>query len=455
MWPARDHASGGTLTDEFTTMNLTLEQIVAMAPDAAAAAAGKSLRTAKHWPELGRSVHALWGKCQGSAVYQVKVDLVDFAFNCTCPSRKLPCKHVLGLLILAVHSPDLVSLNEGPAWVDEWLQKRRARKEKAGAPQEGQAHAPAEEKARERRALQRSRKVQDGLQRLDLWLNDLVRNGIASALSQPSSFWEEQGRRLVDAQAPGLAGRVSRLASLPGSSPDWAERLLGELGRIKLLLYAYGRLDEIEPALASDIRQMIGWNVPQDELERDGERVGDCWIVAGQWVDDLERLVTRRSWVVGRRTRRVGLILHFSAAGQPFAESIVAGTEQEGTITFYPGASGQRAKFVSRQGTPSPLDDRLPGHETIEGFLQEVADSLARQPWLTSFGAVLRDVNIVRSRDAWWVSDRHANSLPLSGKAHWKGMAVSGGHPLDLAAEWDGLSLRLLGGLVAGRYWSF
>ena len=71
-------------------MNLTIEQIVEMAPDAVAADAGKKLVAAKHWPELGRSPAAVWGKCQGSNVYQVKVDLVNIAFNCTCPSRKLP-----------------------------------------------------------------------------------------------------------------------------------------------------------------------------------------------------------------------------------------------------------------------------------------------------------------------------------------------------------------------------
>jgi SWIM zinc finger len=436
-------------------MNLTLEQIVAMAPDAAAAAAGKKLSAVKDWRDLGRSAQALWGKCEGSDLYQVKVDLVEIAFNCTCPSRKLPCKHVLGLLMMAVQSPELVALDEVPAWADEWIQKRRARKEKAERPKEGEAQAPVDEKARERRAAQRSRKVQDGLQRLDLWLSDLVRSGIAGVASQPPSFWEEQARRLVDAQAPGLAGRVSRLGSLSRAAPDWVERLLGELGRIKLLLLAYDRVDTLDPALASDVRQLIGWNVSQDELEHDGERVDDLWMVAGQWIDDDERIATRRSWVIGRRTRRVGLLLHFSVAGQPFPESIVAGTEQEGTIAFYPGVSGQRAKFLTRHGTPGAVEDYLPGHETIDGFLQEVADVLARQPWLTSFGAVLRDVAVIRSRDAWWVADRHANALPLLGKAHWKAMAISGGHPTDLAGEWDGFGLRLLGGLVAGRYWSF
>jgi hypothetical protein len=148
-------------------------------------------------------------------------------------------------------------------------------------------------------------------------------------------------------------------------------------------------------------------------------------------------------------------MLHFSAAGQPFPESVVPGTEQEGSIVFYPGASGQRAKFLNRQGAPSPVADHLPGHETVDSFLSQVTDLLSRQPWLTSFGAVLRDVTVVRSRDAWWVSDRHANALPLSGKDLWKAMAITGGHPSDLACEWDGHALRMLGGLAGGRYWSF
>src|SRR5258708_4872950 len=107
-------------------MNLTLEQIEKMAPDAASAAAGKKLVGIKHWPELGRSAAAVWGKCQGSAVYQVKVDLANMGYNCTCPSRKFPCKHVLGLLMLTVQSAEAVADRSAPDWIEELLAKRRS-----------------------------------------------------------------------------------------------------------------------------------------------------------------------------------------------------------------------------------------------------------------------------------------------------------------------------------------
>ena len=200
-------------------------------------------------------------------MYQVKVDLVQIAYNCTCPSRKFPCKHVLGVLMLAVQSPEHVKPGDPPAWVAEWLEKRRAREEKSRPA----ADKPVPDaKAKQRRSDERARKVQDGLERLDLWLKDAVRAGVLDLAAKPASAWEEQAKRLVDAQAPGLAGRVARLASLPRSSPDSVPRLLGELGRIKLLLHAYGRIDQIEPPLASEIRQMLGWNVTQEVLEREG-----------------------------------------------------------------------------------------------------------------------------------------------------------------------------------------
>lgn len=82
-------------------MTLSSEQVSAMAPDPASLAAGKKLAAAKHWNVLGRNDDALWGLCQGSAVYQVKIDRADMGYHCSCPSRKFPCKHSLGLLLIA------------------------------------------------------------------------------------------------------------------------------------------------------------------------------------------------------------------------------------------------------------------------------------------------------------------------------------------------------------------
>ena len=425
-------------------MSLTLEQITEMAPDGGSAAAGKKLMALKNWEDLGHSAEALWGRCRGSAVYQVKVDLANLGYHCSCPSRKFPCKHVLGLLMLWAASPAAVAAAESPDWVGDWLERRRLREEKKAAAPSTAAAKPVDEKAQQRRTEQREGRVADGLSRLDMWLKDLVRNGLAGIEIRPPAFWDEQAKRLVDAQAPGLASRVARLAAIPRSSRDWPARLLAELGRLALLLHAWQRIEQLDPPLQSDVRQILGWTVPQADVER-GEQIEDAWVVVGQWIDDEDRVRAQRSWLVGRNTNRTALVLQFAAGGQPFAEAIVPGSEQRATLAFYPGAVPQRAKFVARKESVQHVNARPPGVATIAGFLDAVTAAIACQPWLSAFGAVLHDVTLVPQEDRWLACDRDGRALPLWGRDHWSMLALSGGRPFDLSGEWDGYAFRPLG----------
>jgi hypothetical protein len=392
----------------------------------------------------------------------VQVDCSNLGYHCSCPSRKFPCKHVLGLLMLYAESAAAVAGKTPPEWVTLWLIKRLATAEKKAAKAESAAagkadeEKPPEEKASEektqaRRAAQRDARVRAGLEHLDLWTRDLVRNGLAGLETKSAALWEEMARRLVDANAPGLASRVRRLGEIPGSSRDWPRRLLAELGRLKLVAHAFGRLEKLDPPLQSDIRQTIGWTVNQDELQSTGERIRDDWLIYGQWIDDEDRVQAQRSWMVGRETGRTALVLQFAAGAAPFAEQIVAGTVQAGTLAFFPGAARQRAKFLERGGSVERIAVRLPGSSTIEHFLESVAEAMARQPLLPAFGCVLHDVTIVPG-DAWQVRDREGRGLTLSGKPPWKLLAVSGGRAVDLAGEWNGDRLRPLGMVCEGQY---
>jgi len=98
-------------------MQLTAEQITNLAPDATSVKAGRALATNSKW--LSRCVHekALWGDCQGSGKtpYRTIVDLGNIAFKCSCPSRKFPCKHGLGLLFLYADNPSVFSVETDQA----------------------------------------------------------------------------------------------------------------------------------------------------------------------------------------------------------------------------------------------------------------------------------------------------------------------------------------------------
>ncbi|MEI3420204.1 MAG: SWIM zinc finger family protein [Butyricimonas faecihominis] len=122
-------------------MQLSEDQIIKLAPDAASVKAGKGLASAAKWVLRGASDRALWGHCQGSGKnpYQTQVDLQNIAFKCSCPSHKFPCKHSLGLLFLYASQPDLFTTGEEPDLVKEWLEKRawkkrRRRRKKADKP---------------------------------------------------------------------------------------------------------------------------------------------------------------------------------------------------------------------------------------------------------------------------------------------------------------------------------
>lgn len=436
-------------------IQLTSDQVLAMAPDASSAAAGKKHGNARLWKNLGMSAEALWGECQGSALYQVKVELASLTTQCSCPSRKLPCKHSLGLLMLAANEKSAIPTAEPPEWVAAWLEKRQAssarRQERAEKKTGGDASPSADQR---KTAEKRLATVKKGLDGLDLWLNDLVRQGLAGVQTQPASFWERQAARLRDAQAPALDTRVRRLAAIPNASTNWPEKLLAELGKLALLTHAFRLEDQLVPEMREEVRLLIGWNLTQEEVSTRGETVRDTWLIAGQVIEEAERGKTQRTWLFGSKSARPAMVLQFSFAGQPFGEHFALGSQQEAELTFWPGSFPLRAQVRARLGEITPLKDRLPGYENIDTFLDTVAQALGRQPWLDHFLALLREVTPVCSDDgqAWTVRDKDGHALPLAGSDHWLLLVLSGGYPVDLAAEWDGETLRPLGVMAEGEY---
>jgi SWIM zinc finger len=443
-------------------MPFTSDQAIALAPDNSSASAGRKLANARHWKSLGRNAEALWGECQGSGKdpYQVRVDLATLSVKCSCPSRKFPCKHGLGLMLIFAANASDVAEGEPPEWVADWLAKRHSRDEKHTAttttlsPEEAAAKEQAREKGKAKRAEKREKLVADGIASLNLWLADLMRNGLATVETQPGSFWETQAARMTDAQAPGIAGRLRAMATLPGCAPNWPDRLFGDLGRVALLTQAFARLEALEPALREDVRHLIGWPYNTEELETQGERITDDWAVLGQWTDVQDRGQTQYTWLRGLSSRRTALIVQFAMPGRPFAEMLMPGVSQRAELGFWPGASPQRAYILARQGDVRSLTDPLPNACAIEPFLASVAESLAHQPWQERFLAALSRVTPYydTGADVWRVRDAEGLTLPLIFGSHWLLLAISGGRPVDLAGEWDGRALRPLGALSDGRY---
>ncbi len=399
----------------------------------------------KKWTGVGRSERAIWGLCQGSGKdpYQARVDMSEPAFKCSCPSRKFPCKHGLGLLLLYAKDAAAFKASDEPGWVAEWLAGRAAREEKKVEKAQAAAEKPVDVEAQAKRAAQREARVTDGIASCRVWLEDLVRRGLATAQVENSAAWERMAARMVDAQAPGLAALVRRVPESIASGAGWDVRTLDLLGRLHLLLCAGERLEALPPDLGVDVRTALGWSQAKEEALATGP-VSDRWIAVGQIVEEEDRFRVRRTWLVGRTTGRRALLLDFAAGLQPLAPSVASGTEFEGDIAFYPGRLPLRALMIScTDAKQAGTDMGTAGDATIETGLRRYAESLAANPWLLRWPLALPRVNLVNDGGSWCLVDEVGACLPLkptftNGLQLWRLLSASGGRPMAVMVEWDG-----------------
>lgn len=435
-------------------MQLTEQQIQALAPDAQVASAGKKLGGAKPWGNVGISSRALWGECKGSGAkpYQVRIDQSDYAAKCSCPSHKFPCKHAIGLLTLLASQPALAVAGAEPEWVAEWLNKRaqtaQSKLERAQAP------AEVDEAAQQKRQAKRAERIEDGLAALELWLADLMRRGLAQIASEGPAFWEKQAARLVDAQAAGLAYRLRALGDEIGTREDWPGRTLDGLGQIALILKAWQRKEKLTPELRRELETQLGIAVKEDEVLAHGESLQDEWQVIAQEIEETGRLRMRWTWLLGKQSRRYALLLHTAVNQQAYAENFVPGTAFQATLRFWPGSYPLRALLENNAGNTS-----APGQfwhaETVEDFLQRHAAALAGNPWLQRLPLVLEDAVPLQQNGQWWVVDGAGKALPVQTNGQdklWTWTAHCGGRPSAIAGEWRAGAFNPLALYLNQRY---
>lgn len=441
-------------------MTYSTEQIIALAPDTASEKAGRSLATFSKWQNLGHDGRALWGECQGSGSkpYQTEIDLNGPAFKCSCPSRKFPCKHALGLFLLFAADQSKFTSTAIPEWVSEWTAKRDQQKERQEAAatkaevEVDEATLARRELQKTKRAMDRDAKVSSGLQELELWLRDLVRTGLAAAQSRPVNYWNQMVARLIDAQAPGVARRVRELSSLPHSGEGWIERLITQLSSVFLLLKAYERIATLPEATQVDIRTAIGWTYKEEELPEDN-LVRDDWLILGQRTTADEGLRVQRTWLWGTSLNRGALILNFAAAGQPLDATLIVGTCINAELLYYPGNYPLRAVVKSREPNTKPLTE-ISMYRSSNDLLTAYADALARNPWLEAFPAPLNSLVLVRRGDRWFAKDVDQRVLLLNARVDqgWQLNALGGGNPISIFGEWHGRSILPLCVWAEGRH---
>ena len=418
------------------------ERVLSLAPDRVSVGAATSLAGTRTWLATGADSGAVWGSCAGEGqLYQTVVDLTSPpAYGCSCPSRKVPCKHALALLLQ--WSDGLVPAGTPPPFAVAWLDARASGQVQSEPAETGRRPGElADPAAATKRAAARAERVARGLDELDQWLCDQMRGGIAGLDRAGYAHFDTMAARMIDAQAPGLAGM---LRSIPAefASAGWPSRVLEQLGALHLLIQAHRRLDDLPSDLAATVRARIGYSVSKSEVLATPGLV-DHWFAIGM-VDTIEyRLDTRRVWLYGAASGRWAVIMSFAPPGGLLDDTVMAGHRLQARLHFYPG-SGQFRALVGDQ-TSASAGPTMPHAESFAEVRARFGQLAAADPWAARMPAVVKAVPIP-ARGRWRLraaSGECCDVLDLSDEP-WPMLARSCGDPIEVFGEWGFRGFRPL-----------
>ncbi|WP_298877929.1 SWIM zinc finger family protein [uncultured Bradyrhizobium sp.] len=449
-------------------MAIGLKAVEQLATDQSSLKAAAGLAKPAKWSGVGGSADGalIWGECAGSGAnpYRVMADLRDLGNKCTCPSRKFPCKHVLGLLWLNAESIVPFVPADTPAWVSDWLGRRRgpsaARPPGAAAPSgEKDLHVarnvepeavedPKDIARREAQAAKRNedteRAILDALDALEQWIGDQLRLGLSGFIDDATARCRRIAARLVDGKAAALAGRIDELPArlLALAAGDRPRGTVVELAKLVLLARAFRATPR-----DAEIRRAVATSETRETVLADprAPRIDAPWEVLAEQVQTRrDGLVSQTTWLLNLATSgpRFAILLDFFPASAGRRGSVFTPGERfQGELVFYPSQQPFRALLVRRDAADdtSALEWPVP-----DGSLSDaLTRPLLAEPWAIELPLLLPQGRIARddSGSAWWRSADGTATLPVAGNA--EGL-LSGTELTRTAAIWSGNRLTIL-----------
>lgn len=407
--------------------------------------AGRGLANPSSWQETGEEGGYLWGLCKGSGSrpYQVRVDAsgLEPGFKCSCPSRKIPCKHVLGLLFLRAAAGGELG-GECPDWAKEWRDKRARRQEGAG--EQADAGEGAKKK-RGKKVASFAERVKahlplmtEGMDLLNDRMIDAVRHGIGPG------WLEGLSRRLVDTQLPGLALLLEKMEKFFQDRRDEAalERMLSFMGRLQLMVEAFRGRERLSEAERYDLFLALGVTLEKEQVAAEGIRREGPWQVLGVALEEFGRIRERRVWL-GNAGGETALLQEYAPRNRSFSGTFNAGDMLAGELFFYPGTVRQRA--VAANLAPAPEAEEAPAMDSAL-VLRRTRERIESNPWLWRWPLPLSGVRLRCDEEGTpWIVLEDGRRLPVAvscgASDGWAMHALTLEGPARFFGEWNGNAL--------------
>lgn len=412
-----------------------LELVQGFTPDYATLHSAEDLDFKGSWGEHGWSrieseldSRLLWAEFLNGrrASHYATILYPQLQAACTCAPARFPCRHVVALAIRdsfnkLVESPP-------PDWaLDEFASTSRYFETRTAA-------TDSTDDSLERELLV------SGMADLEKWLGDLMRRGLVAMPQGDNRLWLDAANRLVDAYAFEPARELRELSSIPGTVPQWPERLLPRLGRLALMCRGFRRLDELALPEQGDLFSAAGF-----PLRPGRDTVVDDWQVRGRIISTDSKHQKARIWLWGCNTRRWALLVDDRAPGQQAGQCLPVGAtlhcELAYTPSAYPLIAIPSSDFRLTQSSPTAPIASL----DVDQAAGDLALALVSNPWLRVHPAILSDVFVEpilnpSPASLWRLRDRSGRimKLPERFSQGWRLLALAADRPISLFGEWDG-----------------
>ena len=266
-------------------IKLTNEFIINAGPNAAAVKNGSALVKKDSFNSLhiDQDETIIFGLCQGSGKnpYVCSVDFIDSdapVFRCSCPSRQIPCKHVLGLMLAYVEGLTFNTENIP----EDIIQKRENQEKRQKKKQEKQKEGTESLKVNKTDSWKKTavKKIEtqiNGLHEGKKLLKIIVETGLGSIDAKAMSGYLSVVKQLDSYYISGIQNEFSSLLELiKNSSESEYTNISIKICRLQTLLnksVAYLEKKKTTPDnmdTSSEIEELIGYPWKLEELKQYG-----------------------------------------------------------------------------------------------------------------------------------------------------------------------------------------
>ena len=418
-------------------MDWTTEQILGLAPDQFTLRASRGIAQPNKWRGLHQDGATLWGSFPNGSqkTGETAVFLPSLSLTCTCNSRKFPCRHSIGLLLLWQQQGKRFTPHPPLRHLAAWVKREKVRHNRSIQPNNlYRLHQPSR---------QRLKQLKIGLHELELWLTDLVRHGLASLPERPKIYWETMAHRLVDAQANTLAQELRSMANVPIAQPNWPEEYLKRIGRLYLIIQGFHNYEQLPATTQADLQTAVGW-LSHDLKE--STITTDNWLVLGRHQEKFGRQSRNITWLWGQEIQKITQLTDLGQTTKPQGLCLATNSIWHGRLRFSPSnwpLMAVRYGGLHRQN--SAIQPR--GFGNIRQATQAYSQAMTANPWLTDFPMLLHNIRPSQHESGWQIVDQVGTILPLPEKfIHgWHLMAMAGAaSALTLFGFWNGRFLKPL-----------